>query len=56
MEDMEKSNSGVSQPDIVRCYECEFNDTSTHTCEYSAVYVHPNGFCHWGRKKETIVS
>lgn len=36
--------------EVVRCKDCEFRDGST--CEYSAVWVHPNGYCHWGRKEE----
>lgn len=34
---------------VVRCKDCEFRDGSA--CEYSAVWVHPNGYCHWGRKE-----
>ena len=36
--------------EVVRCKDCEFNDG--RACEYSAIWVHPNGYCHWGRKKE----
>lgn len=44
--------SGASTVDavsVVRCKDCEYKDGDV--CEYSAVYVHPNGFCNWGRRR-----
>ena len=34
---------------VVRCKDCKYKQGSV--CEYSAVYVHPNGFCNWGTRK-----
>ena len=35
---------------VVRCKDCLYRDGSI--CDYSAVYVRPNGYCQWGRRKE----
>ena len=34
---------------VVRCKECKYKQGSS--CEYSAVWVRPNGFCHWGERR-----
>lgn len=34
---------------VVRCKDCKYKKGSV--CEYSAVYVHPNGFCNLGTRK-----
>lgn len=36
--------------EIVRCKDCMYRDGNT--CDYSAVYVRPNGYCQWGRRRE----
>ena len=40
----------VDAVEVVRCKDCEFKDGDV--CDYSAVYVHPNGFCNWGKRRE----
>lgn len=35
---------------VVRCKDCKHRDGSA--CDYSAVWVRPNGFCHWGERIE----
>lgn len=35
---------------VVRCKNCMYRVGSA--CDYSAVYVRPNGYCQWGRRKE----
>lgn len=43
--------------EVVRCKDCEFRNGCESgkgdVCDYSAVYVHPNGFCNWGKRRET---
>ena len=34
---------------VVRCKDCLYRDGSI--CDYSAVYVRPNGYCQWGREE-----
>lgn len=41
---------GLIDEEIVRCKDCEFKDGAC--CDYSAVYVHDNGYCNWGRRRE----
>ena len=36
--------------EVVRCEDCKYR--VGNACDYSAVYVRPNGFCQWGRSKE----
>ena len=36
--------------EIVRCKDCKYRNGSA--CDYSAVWVRPNGFCHWGERKD----
>ena len=36
--------------EVVRCKDCEYKDGDI--CDYSAVYVHPNGFCNWGKRRK----
>ena len=40
----------VDAVEVVRCKDCEYKDGDA--CDYSAVYVHPNGFCNWGKRRE----
>ena len=35
---------------VVRCKDCMYRDGNP--CDYSAVYVSPNGYCQWGRREE----
>ena len=35
---------------VVRCKDCLYRVGSA--CDYSAVYVRPNGYCQWGERKE----
>lgn len=39
----------AAQPEVIRCKDCKYKQGSV--CEYSAVYVHSNGFCNWGTRK-----
>ena len=42
--------------EVVRCKDCEFRNGCESgkgdVCDYSAVYVHPNGFCNWGKRNK----
>ena len=40
----------VDAVEIVRCKDCLYRDGNA--CDYSAVYVRPNGYCQWGRREE----
>lgn len=40
----------VEYAPVVRCKDCKYKQGSA--CEYSAVWVRPNGFCHWGERRE----
>ena len=40
----------VDAVEVVRCKDCKSKDGDV--CDYSAVYVHPNGFCNWGKRRE----
>ena len=33
--------------EVVRCKDCRYRDGEE--CNYSAVIVHPNGYCYWGK-------
>ena len=37
---------------VVRCKDCKYRQGVT--CDYSAVYVRPNGYCNWGQRKEEL--
>ena len=45
----------VDAEPVVRCKDCEFRNGCESgkgdVCDYSAVYVHPNGFCNWGKRR-----
>ena len=43
-------NSSQDVVPVVRCKDCMYRLGSA--CDYSAVYVRPNGYCQWGRSKE----
>ena len=49
IERMIESAPTVDAVEVVRCKDCEFKDGDV--CDYSAVYVHPNGFCNWGKRR-----
>ena len=34
---------------VVRCKDCKHKQGSA--CDYSAVWLRPNGFCHWGERR-----
>ena len=36
--------------EVVRCKDCKYKEGSA--CDYSAVYVRPNGYCQWGERRE----
>lgn len=36
--------------EVVRCKDCKYRDRSV--CDYSAVYIRPNGYCQWGERSE----
>ena len=36
--------------EVVRCKDCKYREGSA--CDYSAVYVRPNGYCQWGEKED----
>lgn len=40
----------VDAVEVVRCKDCLYRDGNA--CDYSTVYVRPNGYCQWGRRKE----
>lgn len=40
----------VDAVEVVRCKDCKYKQGSA--CDYSAVWVRPNGFCQWGERKE----
>ena len=40
----------VDAVEVVRCKDCLYRDGNA--CDYSAVYVRPNGYCQWGRRRE----
>ncbi len=35
---------------VVRCKDCKYKEGNA--CDYSAVWVRPNGYCQWGERKE----
>ena len=35
---------------VVRCKDCKYRQENT--CDYSAVWTRPNGFCQWGERKD----
>ena len=35
---------------VVRFRDCKNREGSV--CDYSSVYIEPNGFCHWGERKD----
>lgn len=35
--------------EVVRCKNCIYREGSV--CNYSSVYVRPNGYCQWGERK-----
>lgn len=41
---------GLIGEDIVRCKDCKYKEGSC--CDYSAVYVRPNGYCQWGERRQ----
>ena len=40
----------VDAVEVVRCKDCLYR--VGNACDYSAIYVRPNGYCQWGRRKE----
>ena len=36
--------------ELVRCKDCKYKQGSA--CDYSAVWVRPNGYCQWGERKD----
>ena len=36
--------------ELVRCKDCKHRQGNA--CDYSAIWIRPNGFCQWGEKKE----
>ena len=44
-------NDPVTVGELVRCKDCKHNVGSS--CDYSAVYTRPHGYCDWGKRKET---
>lgn len=36
--------------EVVRCKDCLYR--VGNACDYSAVYVRPNGYCQWGERKD----
>lgn len=35
---------------VVRCKDCKYRQGSV--CDYSAVWVRPNGYCQWGERRD----
>lgn len=54
--EMVTASPTVDAVEVVRCKDCEFRNGCDSgkgdVCDYSAVYVHPNGFCNWGKRRE----
>ena len=48
--DVVDSMTIVDAVPVIRCKDCLYRDGNV--CDYSAVYVRPNGYCQWGRRKE----
>ena len=48
--DKEKKMIYGYKGEVVRCKDCFYRDGNA--CDYSAVYVRPNGYCQWGRREE----
>lgn len=53
--DYEKYNIPYDMPtpdvvEVVRCKDCKYREGSA--CDYSAVYVRPEGYCQWGEKED----
>ena len=42
----------VDAVEVVRCKDCKYKQGSA--CDYSAVWVRPNGFCQWGERKDDV--
>ena len=40
----------VDAVEVVRCKDCKYRVGSA--CDYSAVWVRPNGYCQWGERRE----
>ena len=36
--------------EVVRCKDCKHKQGSA--CDYSAVWVQPNGYCQWGERRD----
>lgn len=45
-----KEQARVDAVEVVRCKDCLYRDGNA--CDYSTVYVRPNGYCQWGRREE----
>lgn len=45
-----KNAPTIDAVEVVRCKNCLYR--VGNACDYSAVYVRPNGYCQWGRRKE----
>ena len=40
----------LNAEEVVRCKDCMYRDGNA--CDYSTVYVRPNGYCRWGERRE----
>lgn len=40
----------VDAVEVVRCKDCKHKQGNA--CDYSAVWVRPNGFCQWGKRRD----
>ena len=38
--------------ELVRCKDCKYRQGNA--CDYSAVWVRPNGYCQWGERKDDV--
>lgn len=50
IDDVINEQPTVDAVEVIRCKDCKYKQGSA--CEYSAVWVRPNGFCQWGERKE----
>lgn len=48
--DMIADAPAVDAVPVVRCKDCKYRQGNT--CDYSAVWTRPNGYCQWGERRE----
>ena len=56
--DLYSEHDGVRCEPIVRCRDCasvceHYKGMNVYWCDYLRMYVGSNGFCAWGKRKES---